>query len=260
MVTLQSSLKHGPSKFSNPISSKSLSFGLAYLSPSTKPFSQSATISKSNTLGNTSVFQQSNVKATGTTSGSTSAGSTASNQPYKCFTTAELKLRREKGLCYYCDDKYHPGHKCQAACFLLVGQEEIEELLNDEISEENPAVLEEGNNVNLMEVVPEISLNALAGQFHPSTLRVIGSCAGKTVKVSIDNGSNNNFINPQVAGRLKLKQTSIPAFKVGTGSGEFLSCNNKCEKVNLNIQNHVFITDLFVLEIKGANVVLECNG
>lgn len=86
-----------------------------------------------------------------------------------------------------------------------MGQEEIEELLNDDTTDGPITRDEEGNNVNIMEVVPEISLNALAGQFHPSTMRVTERCAGKSVKILIDNGSNNNFINSQMARRLNLK-------------------------------------------------------
>lgn len=81
-------------------------------------------------------------------------------------------------------------------------------------------------------------------------------CAGKEVKVLIDSGSNNNFINEKVAERLKLKTTSIKGFKVATGSGTYLYCDRKCERANLKIQGLEFNVDLFLLEIKGSNVVL----
>jgi len=35
-----------------------------------------------------------------------------------------MQERREKGLCYYCDDKYNIGHKCnQPKVYLLKGWE-----------------------------------------------------------------------------------------------------------------------------------------
>ena len=44
--------------------------------------------------------------------------------------------RREKGLCYFCDEKYHPGHKCSMSkLYLLEGMEfegEGEEKLEEE--------------------------------------------------------------------------------------------------------------------------------
>lgn len=60
----------------------------------------------------------------------------------------------------------------------------------------------------------------------------------------------------KVADKLNLKQTPTSGFKVGTSSGAYLQCNSKCEQVTLNIQGHDFVTDMFVLEIKGSYVVL----
>lgn len=60
-----------------------------------------------------------------------SASGSLTTSPYKKFTAVELRARREKGLCYYCDDKYIPNHKCKSSCFLLVGQEEFKELLQE---------------------------------------------------------------------------------------------------------------------------------
>ncbi|KAJ0078810.1 hypothetical protein Patl1_22867 [Pistacia atlantica] len=34
----------------------------------------------------------------------------------------EMKARRDKGLCYYCDDKFGPGHKCKTRTFVLFGR------------------------------------------------------------------------------------------------------------------------------------------
>lgn len=97
---------------------------------------------------------------------------------------------------------------------------------------------------------------ALAGHFHPSTLRVVRRYGKRQVKILIDNRSNNNFIKPRVADKLNLKRTPIIEFKVWTRSAEHLLCKSKCENMSLNIQGHGFIVDLYVLEIKGSEVVL----
>lgn len=76
------------------------------------------------------------------------------------------------------------------------------------------------------------------------------------MKILIDNGSTNNFIKPSTMDRLKLKRSSTPKFKVGMGSEVFLKCNSKCEEVTLNIKEHKFTTDLFILEMKGSDIVL----
>ena len=43
--------------------------------------------------------------------------------PVKRLSPAKLKIRREKGLCYNCDEKYALGHKCKGNFFLLISEE-----------------------------------------------------------------------------------------------------------------------------------------
>ena len=44
--------------------------------------------------------------------------------PVKKIIAAQMEERKKKGLCYNCDDKWAPGHKCkQATLFLLEGVE-----------------------------------------------------------------------------------------------------------------------------------------
>lgn len=199
-----------------------------------------------------------NSEATKTSVASTrnSKQSGDSNPAYKRFMTAELRVRREKGLCYYCDEKYNPQHRCKADCFLLVGQEEIEEILQPPGEIEERAEPEPGEQLNIMETIWKISLNALEGKFHPSTLRVRGEHKGKEVIVFIDSGSNNNFIRPSAMSVLRLKEVPTAAFKVGTSSGVILQCHNKCDRTPFKIQGIHFEIGLYVLEIKGANIVL----
>ena len=70
--------------------------------------------------------------------------STSTSTPYrKQLTQKEMEEKRMKGLCFYCDQKYFPGHKCSSQVFLLevlVDQEgdeqekvEVEECLDAEI-------------------------------------------------------------------------------------------------------------------------------
>lgn len=43
-----------------------------------------------------------------------------SNIPVKRLSASKLQDRRDKGLCYSCDEKFIPGHKCKSKIFLLV--------------------------------------------------------------------------------------------------------------------------------------------
>jgi len=49
---------------------------------------------------------------------------TSSSIPFKRLTPEELASRREKGLCFHCDEKFSRGHKCASSLFLLVMDDE----------------------------------------------------------------------------------------------------------------------------------------
>ncbi|KAF7828429.1 Ty3/gypsy retrotransposon protein [Senna tora] len=178
---------------------------------------------------------------------------------YKRLTADEIREKRRLGLCYYCDAKYNKKHDCPNRFYLMIGLEELEALLyDDDVEGELKTLSAEAppDTGQVLEITPEISFNALEGQFHPSTLRVTGTHNDSVVKVLIDNGSTHNFIKTGVAAKLKLPVQAIKPFKVQTGNGAFLECTHKCVDFKLLIQDHVFLVDLCVLDIKGADIVL----
>lgn len=70
--------------------------------------------------------------------------------------------RRDKGLCYNCDEKYSFGHRCQGKLFCFMIDDNIHAEVRMEEEEEPPDTLA---------IIPEISLHAMAGQVSPRTLR-----------------------------------------------------------------------------------------
>lgn len=51
-----------------------------------------------------------------------------SSTPYKAKSTLsskEIMERMEKGLCFHCDEKYHPGQQCKAKLYMLLGEETV---------------------------------------------------------------------------------------------------------------------------------------
>ncbi|XP_075085866.1 uncharacterized protein LOC142168767 [Nicotiana tabacum] len=82
----------------------------------------------------------------------------------RTISLAEMQAKRAQGLCYFCDEKYTTGHKCNLPKQLLVlkleGPDTLPTEEGDNISEaekllEERTVAEEGH--------PHISLCALAG-------------------------------------------------------------------------------------------------
>ncbi|GMJ09877.1 hypothetical protein HRI_004656900 [Hibiscus trionum] len=98
-----------------------------------------------------------------------SAATNTSLQPRR-LSAAEVQLRREKGLCFYCDEKFTPGHKCKSPQLFLL-DDECEDHVEPSVqpSEQSP----DDSNEH-----PWVSFNALAGCYTPNTLRVTGTVRG----------------------------------------------------------------------------------
>lgn len=118
----------------------------------------------------------------------------------------ELQKRREKGLCFNCDEKFVPGHKCKVKQTFLI--EPVES--DDEQELENPTEAE----------FTEISISVMADVHGPQTLRMGSRIKGRRIIVLIDNGSTHNFINQDVARRLQLKATTVEPFDIRVANGE----------------------------------------
>lgn len=87
---------------------------------------------------------------------------TPQNKPSQTLTRTHVPhdVRAEKiakGLCFYCDQKFARGHKCQ----FKEPQLFIVEFLGD--SEEGDKDYEELNDSEMQSTEPVISVNALAG-------------------------------------------------------------------------------------------------
>lgn len=76
-----------------------------------------------------------------------------------------MQEMKEKGLCYNCDEKFQPGHRCsRPRLFLLEGVtlEESEEIRVEEVVQEEEVEVE-SQEAELL----GISLHALAGALAP---------------------------------------------------------------------------------------------
>jgi hypothetical protein len=91
------------------------------------------------------------------------------------LTRDEMVECQLKGLCYNCDDKYFPGHKCKEQNLFMNISEDIQEEDDDTPPvPESPEIPDIISPSNPPEVEPIISLNALTGFSAPQTLKLIG--------------------------------------------------------------------------------------
>ncbi|GKE25659.1 hypothetical protein Tco_1441043, partial [Tanacetum coccineum] len=141
---------------------------------------------------------------------------TTSKLPFRRLTQSEMAERREKGLCYNCDKKYTSTRNCKSKFMLMV-------VPDDDQSEfrtyEDPT--------EDVDKPPRVSYHALTGAPYPHTLRVTGQ------------------INGQAS-----------SFPVMVGNGDHLHSKGVCLDIPLRIKDYFAKVDLYLLPIKGAELVL----
>ncbi|GJS12000.1 transposon ty3-G gag-pol polyprotein [Tanacetum coccineum] len=163
----------------------------------------------------------------------------------KWISPAERQERLNKGLCFNCDNKWVRGHKCPGKFLLLMTEE------GGDTGQELDADAEEAVESGDISI-----LNSLIGHGSPRSLQLWGTIGTRDVHVLIDNGSTHNFVRPDVVEKMQLPVASTKAFKVYIGSGESLLCERVCSQVTLCMQGLTIEVDLYVLPMKGPDVVL----
>ncbi|XP_061341120.1 uncharacterized protein LOC133287507 [Gastrolobium bilobum] len=179
------------------------------------------------------------------------------NQPLTHkLTQSQMQERRDKNLCFYCGEKYFKGHKCKAFVHLLIipDEENVDcgTLSTHEYIEDPPPLHMEPIEMD----TPQISMHALSGFVVPQTLRFNGFIGKSEIVLLVDGGSTHNFVQPRVVSDLQLPILNDKQFDVMVGNGQILKCEGFCSAVPVQVQQHVFLVDCYVLSIQGADLVL----
>nr|TKR58079.1 hypothetical protein D5086_0000328630 [Populus alba] len=173
-----------------------------------------------------------------------------SNNPpanFRRITNQEARERREKGLCYYCDEKFVPGHRCARPQLFIIEDSPQTEIEDVEINQPD---------LEPSEFLPEISFHAITGTEHPQTLRVPGKLKSKNVTVLIDGGSTHNFIDQALVSRFGLLVTQGKQLQVMVANREKIKCAGQCQALTLIIQGHPVTTDYYILPVAACQLVL----
>lgn len=174
-------------------------------------------------------------------------GSNTPTLSFRRITNQEARERLEKGLCYYCDEKYSLGHRCECPqLFMIEDRPQMEEEKNEEPTQE----------AETQELLPEISFPAIAGTELPQTLRVLGRLKNKSLVVLIDGGSTHNFIDQHTVSRFRLPITRNKKLQVVVANNEKIECTGQCRGLTLTIQGIPITADYYVLPVAACQVVL----
>ncbi|PNY16671.1 retrotransposon-related protein, partial [Trifolium pratense] len=179
------------------------------------------------------------------------------NPNIRRISPAERQMRSEKGLCYWCDEKFSFTHKCPNRQLMLIQCDDSDA---DQMFE--PMTQPEESTINSSitnQTEHHLSLNAMKGTSNMGVLRFTGSIEQIKVQVLIDGGSSDNFLQPRIAKFLKLPIESGPQFNVLVGNGETMTAEGIIQKLPLEIQGHKLDVPVFLLPIAGADVILGAS-
>ncbi|KAI0511412.1 hypothetical protein KFK09_012046 [Dendrobium nobile] len=109
---------------------------------------------------------------------------------FKQLIDMELQYKRAKGLCFRCDEKFAPDHRCKnrtlQVCFIC-DKEKIDEVEveGEVVEEEEPLYLE----------VAEVLLNFVVGFISNHTMKMRGQIGGEAMAILVDSGDTHNVIS-----------------------------------------------------------------
>ena len=130
----------------------------------------------------------------------------------------EMALKRDKGLYYYCDDKWTTGHRCSPRIHLLIAKDDVELPPSpDPPHEPTPSSPPPDSPFQL-------SLNAMSGMPASKTFRVYSSVLHHRFSILVDGGSTHNFVQLRVARFLGLNAVPISPLPVMVGDGGLIQC------------------------------------
>ena len=176
--------------------------------------------------------------------------------PVQRLSPSQMKERRDKGLCYNCDDKWAPGHKCKSARLFIM---ECDESSDDEVPKSEVAegrASKSKEETPIVEIEPGISIHALVGSPNPKTMRFLGHICGRAVVILVDTGSTHNFMDPSVIQRAHLPSNPTEGLSVKVANGQAVRSEGSCAAVPLHMQGNLYTIDFYILTLGGCDIVL----
>jgi hypothetical protein len=134
-----------------------------------------------------------------------------------------MDYRRAKGLCFWCDEKCVPRHrfknkKLYSLCIIKDDEENLEE--EESIETMNVEVL-----------TPHLSLQAIQGTTWCHIIKVWGKLNKCYIFILIDSGSTHNFLNFNLANKLRCPLTPIKSMEVKTTNEGTMLCAVVCKNL-----------------------------
>ena len=170
------------------------------------------------------------------------------------LTDAEFQARKDKGLCFHCDDKFSPGHKCKKQLnILLVHDEEMGDA--GDLDQDWAPVDSDSPEMNNI-FTAFVSCNSVHGLSKRSTMKLQGKIQDRDIVILIDPGATHNFICGQLAEELNLPLTPMPSYRIVLGDGPVVFGKGKHAEVSIITQGIMIIDEFLPLTLSSIHVIL----
>lgn len=162
----------------------------------------------------------------------------------------EMEDIRSKGLCFWCDEKYTFGHKCdnRRLYSLILEPMEEEDELEEEIEEVGAAADDPIISLHALHVVQVSRRN--------KTMRLVGSYKKRKLHVLADSGSTDNVLDLEVAKEIGCITQSITKHKVIVANGDKLTCDSVYNKFKWCMQGEWFEASILLMPLKCCELIL----
>ncbi|GJW58776.1 disease resistance protein [Tanacetum coccineum] len=153
------------------------------------------------------------------------------HKPYR-LTQRELEDKRAKGQCFYCDQKYAPGHKCsgQLHSIEVICEGDFDNYIDGDDETYEDCV---GDMVGVTDS-PQITLNALSGLNSYQTMRVRGRVGKQVVHILIDCGNTHNFLDIHTAKKLGCRLAKTTPMQVSVANGQRMMSTSVCHDLKFD--------------------------
>ncbi|GJZ12283.1 putative mitochondrial protein [Tanacetum coccineum] len=144
---------------------------------------------------------------------------------FKRLTKAEFADKRSNGVCFRCDQKFTPGHRCASPALQVV-------LVDKENKDDGVAEM------------AKVSINSLAGWTSNYTMRLRGILGGEEIVVLIDCGASYNLISAKLVERLGIMVMDTAPFGSNIANGETVYNQGICKGVIISFPELQVVEDL----------------
>ena len=153
--------------------------------------------------------------------------------PFRRLTEREMQARRERGLCFRCDERFTQGHRCKQKSLQVLWVIDKEEETEGSFPTGDPAPT--GEELVDGPVFAALCVSSLVGFCSRHSMKVRGKILSRKVVVLIYSGTSHNFILVDLVSELQIRYTQTNEFRVRMGNGDEIRASRVCQDLCLQL-------------------------